>query len=270
MRARLAGRRLRRWCADGTLLAAVERKSLADLVSLADHRQAEVPAHRARRRAARRGGRGGPVLRGLQARARATRPSSPTGSPSARCALAERPDRLLRDPQARPGVDLPVPRRGPGRGGGAVRRRARRRRPGGARAAGARAAVAARRARVGAGAGAGGLGPGPRAGPAGRGLPGGAGQQRSCILCTRAPLSAPAGQAQGTDPSRASPSRSPGTEVDLTGVRRAPSAPSARRRGPARATWATSCSTIASMTCGRFAILPEVKTSVSRAIPPVT
>ena len=95
---------------DGRIVAAVERKSLADLVVDDDRRQAALPARRAAIAAAGGGRRRGPLLGGVQAGARATghgrRRSGRGGGP-----LPGRADRVRRDPAAGPGVDLPIPRR---------------------------------------------------------------------------------------------------------------------------------------------------------------
>ena len=75
-----------------------------------DRRQAALPPRRARRRAERGRRRRGPLLRGVQARARPSgrrrRWTRRGGGP-----LPERADRVRRDPPARPGVDLPLSRR---------------------------------------------------------------------------------------------------------------------------------------------------------------
>ena len=106
---RPAGRRLRRRA--GRAHRRHRRTQVARRPGVDDDGgQAPLPPRRARRRAQRGGRRRGPLLGGLQARARPSgrrrRWTRRGGGP-----LPERADRVRRDPPARPGVDLPVSRR---------------------------------------------------------------------------------------------------------------------------------------------------------------
>ena len=90
---------------DGEIVAAVERKSLADLVVDGDERQVALRHGRSRCAAARRGRRRGPLLGDLQADSCPAARSSPMASPSCRCAT-----RPCRSCSARPASS---PRSGP-------------------------------------------------------------------------------------------------------------------------------------------------------------